>query len=284
MTVGISFRAVPGYFAGFESEGSGPVDSLEVDHLKILRELSLPQDTETRQYKLFVIGRHGQGYHNAAIERYGQEEWDRYWSKLDGDEYGNWVDSRLTPLGKKQVSDTGVQHLVPLTTDLHCMPDRYFCSPMRRCLETLAESWKHVFASLGKGKQIDVSIIENLRETLGEHPCDRRVPHTETVEEYQNYKYKDIDTTITWLYDENYPEEDQLWQVGHRETDDEIDVRINAGLVEMFKQVQPHERFISLTCHSGVIQSVLRNLDHPAIKNLQTGKLVYTVVEIERSV
>ncbi|KAL3229021.1 putative phosphoglycerate mutase PMU1 [Nakaseomyces bracarensis] len=282
MTVGISFRAVPGYFGGYEKEGAGPVDSLEVDHLKIIRDLVLPRDTETRSYKLFVIGRHGQGYHNAAIERYGQEEWDAYWAKLDGDEYGDWVDSRLTPLGKKQVGETGALHLEPLTKKLGGLPDLFFSSPMRRCLETFAESWKPAF-SRDKRETVEVRIIENLRETLGEHPCDRRVAHSETVAEYQNYKYNDLDTTISWLYPEDYPEEDQLWTADHRETDNEIDERIGNGLQELFKQVQPNQRFLSLTCHSGVIASVLRNLDHPAIKNLQTGKLVYTVVEIEKT-
>lgn len=289
MTVGFSFRAVPGYFAGYASEGSGAVDSLEVDHLQSIRDIVLPRDTATHSYKLFVIGRHGQGYHNAAIERYGQEEWDQYWSRFDGDQYGDWVDSRLTPLGKKQVADTGVRYLLPLTSRLGgARPDVFFSSPMRRCLETFAESWKPVFSRSEKTQQpskvnVNVKVIENLRETLGVHPCDRRVPHSETLSEYQNYNYEDIDTTITWVYDEGYPEEDQMWQPDHRETDVEIDSRVNAGLVELFKQVQPHQRFVSLTCHSGVIASVLRNLKHPAIKNLQTGRLVYTVVEIKSS-
>lgn len=35
--------------------------------------------------KVFFLGRHGEGWHNVAERSYGTPEWNRYWSKVNGD-------------------------------------------------------------------------------------------------------------------------------------------------------------------------------------------------------
>lgn len=42
-----------------------------------------PEDVE---YKLLFMGRHGEGFHNAAEEFYGTPAWNCYWSILNGNE------------------------------------------------------------------------------------------------------------------------------------------------------------------------------------------------------
>lgn len=37
-------------------------------------------------HKVFFLGRHGEGFHNVAERRYGTPEWDRFWSKQNGDD------------------------------------------------------------------------------------------------------------------------------------------------------------------------------------------------------
>lgn len=286
------FTALPGYFQAFENKDSKGIDSTVTDQLALVnhrswKELydSIPQDTDTYHYKLVVLARHGQGYHNAAVLRYGQEAWDSYWSLLDGDEYGEWLDAKLTPLGKKQVQDTGDKVLLPIVQELNMLPHVFFSSPMRRCLETFIGSWNTVFTENRHhvtGDTIPIRIIENIRESLGEHTCDERVPHSVSLEEYQDHK-TNSGHVIHWNYEPHYPEKDQLWFADKRETEDEMDHRLHKGLSQLFKQLNSEEKFISVTCHSGVIQSVLRNLKHPPVKNLDTGKIVCAVVKVNKT-
>ena len=285
----MSLRAVPGYFAAYPSEGFQGLDSTKYDHLELInhknwKELyhAIPRNTKNRHYKLLILARHGQGYHNAAILRYGMEKWDAYWSLLSGDEHGEWLDSKLTPLGKDQVRRTGSNVLLPMAKQLGMLPHVFFSSPMRRCLETFIESWTPVLAEtqeLPAGTKISTRIIEGLRETLGSHTCDKRVAHSMAVDEYQDFS-TESGHTVHWQYVPDYPEDDELWLPDHRETCAEMDKRTLNGLFELFNQLSSEEKFISLTCHSGVIQSVLRNLQHPPIYNLDTGKVVAVVVEV----
>ncbi|QLL30555.1 hypothetical protein HG536_0A03730 [Torulaspora globosa] len=283
------FTALPGYFRAFESADSEGVDSRAVDHLELVahdswRDLhsQIPADTDTHHYKLVVLARHGQGYHNAALLRYGLEAWEDHWSFLVGDEYGDWLDSKLTALGKEQVEKTGLQVLAPMVGHIEALPDVFFTSPMRRCLETFIGSWGDIFRRNNeylKDSTIPVQVVENLRERLGEHTCDKRVPHSEVVGEYQHYA-TDGGNVINWHYEPGYPEEDELWFEDYRETDAELDERLHTGLSQIFGQLNSDQRFISITCHSGVIQSILRNLSHPPVRNLDTGKVVCVVVKI----
>lgn len=36
-------------------------------------------------YKVFFVGRHGEGWHNVGERKYGTEAWNSYWSLLEGD-------------------------------------------------------------------------------------------------------------------------------------------------------------------------------------------------------
>lgn len=286
----MTFTALPGYFRAFENSDSRGVDSSIIDHLELVSHDSwadlyaqLPEDTDTENYKLVILARHGQGYHNAAILRYGQEAWDSYWSFLDGDEHGNWLDSKLTDLGQRQVQATGSGVLSPIVKDLQLLPHVFFSSPMRRCLETFVGSWQDIFAGNEQhltGKEVSVRVLENIRETLGEHACDKRVPHSVAVKEYQNFK-TGAGHTIAWSYESDYPEEDRLWRKDHRETISELDARLHTGLSQIFSQLSSDQKFISITCHSGVIGSILRNLKHPPVQNLNTGKIVCAVVKVD---
>lgn len=49
----------------------------------------------------------------------------------------------------------------------------------------------------------------------------------------------------------------------------------------MYQSVGQQDRFIPITFHSGVIASVLRNLNNPRIDNLQTGNVVCAIVQLD---
>lgn len=50
-------------------------------------------------YKLIFCARHGQGYHNVAMEKYGTQEWRSKWNRLDTDGEIVWApDPPLTDM------------------------------------------------------------------------------------------------------------------------------------------------------------------------------------------
>lgn len=109
-------------------------------------------------YKLLFLGRHGEGYHNVAERRYGTAAWDVcvppppliysnlttkqcYWSLLDGDEHGNWVDCRLTDIGVDQAKTAHKAWLRQIDAGIP-FPQSYYVSPLNRCLTTAAVTFR----------------------------------------------------------------------------------------------------------------------------------------------
>lgn len=108
---------------------------------------------QNAKYKVLFLGRHGEGIHNVAEKRYGTRAWDvcsipsakqeqtsahqtqEYWSLLDGDEYGTWVDARLTELGESQARTA--RSVWQRQTELEIpAPQSYYVSPLNRCCRT----------------------------------------------------------------------------------------------------------------------------------------------------
>lgn len=205
---------------------------------------------------ILIVQRHGQGYHNAAELRYGPL-WDSYWSFQEGDEHGSWEDALLTPLGEQQARDQAqLAHALVLQ---YGRPRAFFCSPMRRCLQTLARTW---------GPVDRVVVIEELRERLGVHACDRRVPHSQVQQELLHHD-------PAFHYGDAYPEEDQLWQPDHRETEHEMDLRLRGPLRRILSTGS--DGVVSITCHSGVIRSLQRIMGVPEAKIQPAGVMCVEV-------
>lgn len=106
------------------------------------------------EYKVVHLVRHAQGTHNLAVLQLGGQ---------DGgpeEEYKNeaWSDARLTELGQKQASS-----LRP--TMMGHRLDVVFVSPLSRAIHTglLAIPYRQPFV-----------VEDDLRERIGQHPCDRR--------------------------------------------------------------------------------------------------------------
>ena len=289
----LEFTAMPGYFKGYTVQDTpdSKINATAIDFLQFDDRFSnwqqlyqsIPNDTETHSYKLVILARHGQGYHNVAYDKYGEKAWYDYWSRLNGDQDGNWFDAELTPLGKKQALETGNTYLTNMTDGLQRLPDKFFVSPLRRCLDTCIREWEPIFAKHKPANStVHVKVIEYLRETLGIDTSNERVVHSQALAEYQNHRYNTSDVTVHFDYPEDYSERDQLWQPNHLETNDEIDRRTKIGLREMFSSVNTTDKVISLTAHHDVIESILRNIKHPTIDDLETGKLVYTVIDVSK--
>ncbi|KAF9509648.1 hypothetical protein BS47DRAFT_138544 [Hydnum rufescens UP504] len=50
-----------------------------------VKTLQLQENTDDSSYKVFFVGRHGQGWHNLAEAKYGTSAWNSYWSHLNTD-------------------------------------------------------------------------------------------------------------------------------------------------------------------------------------------------------
>ncbi|KAI0782303.1 phosphoglycerate mutase-like protein [Abortiporus biennis] len=119
--------------------------------LKQLNDRIEEEDGLESHYKLFFLGRHGQGYHNVAEAKYGTEAWDDYWSKLNGDEELTWgPDPLLTPLGQTQGEEARVTWKEELQYGIP-VPDRFLSSPLKRALDT----WTATFGKDGEGEVVD---------------------------------------------------------------------------------------------------------------------------------
>lgn len=251
------------------------------------------------RYKVLFLARHGQGYHNLAIEIYGEEEWENYWSKLNGD--GNIVwgpDPELTPLGTEQAKRNNIAWKKQIEKQIP-LPQAFYVSPFTRATDTYQHTWDDIeiptktrsnsttsnisSSSTGCGTSAEVPginnmpplIVEDIRETIGMHTCDMRNTKTFIHNRHPTYNIE-----------KGFTEEDELWTSTHRETPAEQNVRIRRFLDNLFESdwdTVPSKRktFVSVTAHSGVIKSFLDVIGHRPFQT-PTGSMIPVVVKAIR--
>ncbi|KAF9236216.1 histidine phosphatase superfamily, partial [Melanogaster broomeanus] len=195
------------------------------------------------QYKVFFIGRHGQGVHNVAEAKYGTEA-RQHWSKLDGDGELVWgPDPELTQLGVQQATEARLAWEQERQFDIP-LPEKLYTSPLTRAIRTNLITFDGAIAP-----GLKTTIIENIREENGVHTCDKRRTRSEI--------HKAFPET---LFEEGFAEEDLLWDAGCRETHADIDRRARNVLDMIFDNDEEH--FISITTHGGWVGGFLRVCDH----------------------
>ena len=157
-----------------------------------------PKTTAVKSKNCRVIHfqRHGQAYHNLLADefrRLGEVRKASYVHEAN-------LDPPLTAIGREQAR--AQQQAVQ---DLH--PSVLLVSPLHRTIQTALITWKHV-----SGSSCPFIAIEDARETLGEHACDRRRPWSETALE--------VGDRISFTMMPT--DEDTLWTAEHRETGGEL--------------------------------------------------------------
>ncbi|OAT02027.1 phosphoglycerate mutase [Blastomyces dermatitidis ER-3] len=220
------------------------------------------------EFKLFYMGRHGEGYHNVAEELYGTEAWDCYWSKLDGNGSITWSDARLTETGITQALHARATWAAQIQDHIP-LPQSYYTSPLDRCLQTAKLTFNNL--PLPPDRPFKPVVKELLRETLGVHTCDRRSPTTHITKTYPTY-----------TLEPNFAPTDPLWDPNLRESNSARTARLRQLLNDIVEHNSgPSSTYISLTAHSGAITSLLEVVGHRAFR-LETGGVIPVLVRIVR--
>ncbi|KAF8841585.1 phosphoglycerate mutase-like protein [Paxillus ammoniavirescens] len=220
------------------------------------------------QYKVFFLGRHGQGVHNVAEAKYGTGDWVRYWAKLNGDGELVWgPDPQLTQLGVQQAQDARLEWEKERLFDIP-LPQKFYTSPLTRAIRTNQITFDDETLVPG----LKTTVVENIREHNGVHTCDKRHTRSEIQSEFPKIQFE-----------QGFTEEDLLWTPDYRETHADIDLRARDALDKIFDDDSEAEEmlkpeFISITTHGGFIGGFLRVCNHrPWI--LPTGGVIPVVVK-----
>ncbi|KIM83493.1 hypothetical protein PILCRDRAFT_6923 [Piloderma croceum F 1598] len=218
-------------------------------------------------FKVFFLGRHGQGHHNVAENKYGTKAWDDYWSKLNGDGELVWgPDPDLTDVGIRQAKEAHAAWEAERKLEVGIpLPEKLYCSPMTRAMHT------HIitFDGIITVENQKTLILENCREEYGEHTCDKRRSRTVIHSEFPQLEIED-----------GFTEEDELW-TPERESEEHIITRAKAILDRVFDA--DAGQFISITAHGGIINAILMAVGRRKYA-LPTGGVLPIVIKVTNRV
>ncbi|KAJ5370468.1 phosphoglycerate mutase [Penicillium cataractarum] len=246
------------------------------------------------EYKVLFLGRHGEGWHNAAETYYGTPAWNVsphfpliatfahhlanhdpppiqcYWAELDGNSTATWHDAALTTNGINQALKAHNFWQKEIDEQRIHTPDNYYVSPLTRTLQTANYTFNGL--NLPHGAASFKPLIKELfREGISIHTCDHRRSKT---------YIKDL--FPSWRIESGFAEDDELWNGVTAETSAAQDVRSTTALGEVFFAASSKEdSFVSVTSHSGEISSILRVLGHRTF-SLSTGAVIPVLVKAEK--
>lgn len=228
------------------------------DVVTTLAELNQAQDGS--KYKLFLLARHGEGYHNIAPDLFNTTEWTCDLQMRDGKDGLEWFDASLTAEGEAQIKELSNIYEREIAKGMP-LPQSFYVSPMRRTLQTFELTWSW-FLNLNETKPI---VKEYARETYGIGTESKR--HTKTFIE-DNWDYVE--------FEKGFTEEDLLWEQDRHESHQHRNYRARVLLNDIF--VNDDNHIISLTSHRGTIRSILKVIHHRKW-NLNTGGMIPVIIK-----
>ncbi|CAO2657228.1 Nn.00g033540.m01.CDS01 [Neocucurbitaria sp. VM-36] len=196
------------------------------------------------RYILFFMGRHGEGYHNAAETYFGTPVWNCYWSELDGNATVTWADAHLTETGVAQANRVNTFWKYLIKDQKITPPETYYTSPLYRCLDTAKLTFSGL--DLPHKSPFVPTIKEFLREGISAHTCDRRSNKTYIHNNFPSFNFE-----------KGFAEADPYWTELHAEPRANQDARSKAVLDDIFSN--DDSTYVSITSHSGEIASLLRS-------------------------
>ncbi|KAL8010619.1 putative histidine phosphatase superfamily, clade-1 [Plasmopara halstedii] len=237
------YRYVPGYF--LQGLPDQPVPPSYPPHMGLLdgkkwqdvqAELAVERPGGA-QVKLVVFLRHGEGIHNVAMEKYGGEAWNAYYTKLP-----EFIDSPLTDKGIQQAENASTILNTEISEGL--LLNHVLVSPLERALRTFTVAYQNQSANINHFS------LELPREMLGIHTCDQRRKISEKRLQYPQLEFCGFES-----------DEDLLWTPNYRESDAEIDIRATKFLDTIFNLPSKN---VGVVSHSVFGASLLRVIGHRA--------------------
>ncbi|KAL2832161.1 histidine phosphatase superfamily [Aspergillus cavernicola] len=255
-------------------------------------------------YKLFFMGRHGEGYHNAAEDYFGTPAWNCYYALLPGNTTHTWFDADLTPSGLEQAQIAHAYWLHQHTLHRIHFPDLYYTSPMTRALKTANITFTGLPLQQAHAAPFIPEVKEGFREGMSMHTCNHR----------RSKGY--IEGLFPgWKFEAGFSEEDELWTGTTGETSEAQDLRSREALDDIFlrgtskrSNIVPlplkgvchgghgpghsgqedeeeegkgkKDLVVSITAHSGEISSILRVIGHQPFR-LSTGAVIPVLIRAE---
>ncbi|KAI5961493.1 PMU3 [Candida theae] len=239
-----------------------------------LHNLNKQADNDT-QYKILFLARHYTGYHNLAHTKYGDDEWNNHWSKLNGDDEYTWgPDAELTQESidlAKRNSKLVAQELEnnQHRNKLLITPQKMYVSPLSRSIDTLYYTWDPIVNL----QQLHPYVQENWRETTGVHTCDKRSTRSIIAKKYEK---------LGFVIEPGFTENDELYKDDYRESFDEQASRMNVALQQLFSENHGNGvDIVGITSHSGSIKTQLLVLSHRPFA-VQTGGMIPVFVKAVR--
>jgi broad specificity phosphatase PhoE len=222
----------------------------------------LNKEKKTR-YSLLFLGRHGEGFHNAAETYFGTPAWNCFWSERDGNGTVTWADAKLTENGVEQARKVNSFWARLLSEEGIAAPDSYYTSPLYRCLDTARLTFANL--TLPKKKPFVPTVKEFLREGISAHTCDRRSSKSYIHQQFPSF-----------IFEKGFSEADPYWEELMAEPSAAQDVRSKAVLDDIF--THDDATYISITSHSGEIGSLLRGTStSPSLLLSNSSRLTHVV-------
>lgn len=220
-------------------------------------------------YKVFFLARHGEGFHNVAHEKYGNDAWNEYWSKLNGDDDMIWgPDAELTEKGRGQARDNWKEWEKQIQNSNAPIPSKHYLSPLSRSIDTLILTWQNIVDL----KKIQPLIREKIRETIGVHTCDKRSSKSILQDKYSELGFQ---------FEPDFAEEDIYFKPDVRESVAEHALRLNKAFQEILNENGKENPYICITSHSGSIRASLLALGHREF-SVGTGGMIPVFVRAVR--
>ncbi|OQO05749.1 hypothetical protein B0A48_09843 [Cryoendolithus antarcticus] len=216
-------------------------------------------------YKVFWLGRHGEGFHNAAETYYGTPAWNCWWSELTGNATVSWEDADLTAPGIKQAQIANAFWKSEIAVQKTPYPQSYYTSPLTRCTRTANITFSDL--ALPHYYPFVPTIKEFFREGISTHTCDHRSNKSVIAARFPTYKFEP-----------GFAQVDPYWTGITAEPAPAQDIRSKKALDQVF--AQDDHTWISVTSHSGEIASLLRVLGHKTF-SLSTGAVIPVLVKGE---
>ncbi|TDZ39068.1 putative phosphoglycerate mutase [Colletotrichum spinosum] len=221
--------------------------------------------SDSVQYKLLFMGRHGEGWHNAAETYYGTPAWNCYWAEQEGNATARWADALLTPAGAAEAYKANAYFKDRYETQKMPFFESYYSSPLARCAVTANITFGDI--ALPEDRPFVPTVKEGFREGMTVHTCNWRSNKTYIHNLFPSYEFEP-----------GFAETDQLWRRNESETSEAQDARAKAVLDDVFRT--DDKTWLSVTSHSGQITKLLKALNHRAFR-LSTGQIIPVFVKAE---